>query len=514
MQIFPILIVVVILAADSGLAASETDLTLPAWGPAAIAIAPILAILLLVGLWMSWCRRRLGQGRSAHLIMTADRLLHVARWFMLVDYAAAVLLAGWLRAVRGVVGDLVLVDELLTMLPPILGVAALWWLHYPIDRALRQALLMRRLDLGKPVYPMPGRWRYVFRQLRLHLLLLLVPILLILGAAEAIHLALARLPDEPLPNWAGDAATFLVGLGVFLFAPLMARVLLSVHPLPNGPVRDELESICRHHRVRVRDFLLWGTDGSMINAAVMGLIGPLRYVLLTDALIETMTRRQVQAVMAHEVGHVRRHHMPWMVLSLLAVLLLSGIVVSLPFLLSEPLRVRWDARAIPWIEGAATAVAAILALIAFGWISRRFERQADTFAVQHLSRTGDEEADIPGDGASVTAEAAFALHSALQTIARLNTVDPHRRSWRHGSITWRQQYLNSIIGRPLDGLPIDRFIRRLKLAVVVVLLLGGGATALMEWQTRAEAPPATMHVNALDERAHLQTVLPRPDLLP
>ncbi|MDY7109298.1 MAG: M48 family metallopeptidase [Planctomycetota bacterium] len=514
MQIFPILVVVVILAADSGLAASEGDLALPAWGPATIAIAPILAILLMVGLWMRWCRRRLGQGRSAHLIMIADRLMHLARWLVLADYAAAVLLAGWLRTVRHTVGDLVLVDELLTMLPPILGAAALWWLHYPIDRALREALLMRRLDLGKPVYPMPGRWRYVFRQLRLHIFLLLVPILLILGSAEAISLGLARLPDGPLPEWAGDAATFAVGLGVFLLAPLMARVLLSVRPLPEGPVRDDLEHICRHHRVRVREFLLWGTDGSMMNAAVMGLIGPLRYVLLTDALIETMTRRQVQAVMAHEVGHVRRHHMPWMVLSLLAVLMLSGILVSLPFLLSEPLRVRWDARAIPWIEGAATGVAALLALIAFGWISRRFERQADTFAVQHLSRTGDDEADIPGDGQTVTAEAAFALHSALQTIARLNTVDPRRRSWRHGSIAWRQQYLNAIIGRPLDALPIDRFIRRLKLAVIVVLVLGGGATALIEWRTRREAPPPTMHVTEFDRPGQTEPALHRRDPAP
>lgn len=484
MQLFPILVVVVILAADGGLAVSEADLPVPGWASLTIAIAPVAALLLFVAGWMSWCRRRLARGQAAHLVIAADRLMNLARWLMLADYAAAVLLAGWLRTVRAAVGDLVLVDELITILPPVLGAAALWWVHYPIERTLREALLMRRLDLGKPVYSIPGRWRYVSRQLRLHILLLLVPVLLILAAAETIRLLLERLPDGKLPEWLGDGATFAVGLGVFLFAPLLARLVLSVRPLPEGPVRDDLTDICRRHRVRVREFLLWKTDGSMMNAAVMGLIGPLRYVLLTDALIETMTRRQVQAVMAHEIGHVRRHHMPWLVLSLLAVLLLAGMVVSAPFLLSESLRVRWDAQAVPWIEGAATAVAAILALIAFGWISRRFERQADTFAVQHLSGTEEDEAEDP---TSVTAEAAFALHSALQAIARLNTVDPNRRSWRHGSIAWRQAYLNSIIGRPLDALPIDRFIRRLKLAVLIVLLLGAGATVLTEWQAAREA---------------------------
>ena len=210
MQLFPILVVVVILAADGGLAVSEADLPVPGWASLTIAIAPVAALLLFVAGWMSWCRRRLARGQAAHLVIAADRLMNLARWLMLADYAAAVLLAGWLRTVRVAVGDLVLVDELITILPPVLGAAALWWVHYPIERTLREALLMRRLDLGKPVYSIPGRWRYVFRQLRLHILLLLVPVLLILAAAETIRLLLERLPDGKLPEWLADGATFAV----------------------------------------------------------------------------------------------------------------------------------------------------------------------------------------------------------------------------------------------------------------------------------------------------------------
>ena len=58
--------------------------------------------------------------------------------------------------------------------------------------------------------------------------------------------------------------------------------------------------------------------------------------------------------------------------------------------------------------------------------------------------------------------------------------DPHRRSWRHGSIAWRQAYLLTLIGRPLDALPIDRLIRRTKVAVAVILLLGVGAVVALE----------------------------------
>jgi len=495
MQLYPILVVAVILAADSGLAASRAEGPLPAWVATLIALGPVLAVLLLAAGWVRWCRRRLGQGRAPHLIIAGDRMMNLARWLILAAYVAAVLLAGWLDTVRAAMGDLILLDELVAMLPPILGAMALWWLYYPIERTLREALLVRRLDLGKPVYAIPRRLPYVVQQFRLHMLLLLVPILLILAAAESIHLLLDRLPGGVAPEWLADGTTFAAGLAIFLFAPLLARIVLSVRPLSDGPVRDDLVEICRRHQVRVREVLLWETDGSMMNAAVMGLIGPLRYVLLTDALIETMGRPQLQAVMAHEIGHVRRHHMPWLVMSLLAVLLLAGIAVTVPLLIGGWLPGGWEAQSIPWIEGAATALAAILAILAFGWISRRFERQADTFAVQHLSAA---EADGPEESGAVTAEAAFAMHSALQTIARLNTVDPHRRSWRHGSIAWRQAYLTSIIGHPLDALPIDRFIRWVKLAVAVILLLGGAGTALIEWQAAQETASDRPHLATAD----------------
>jgi STE24 endopeptidase len=270
-----------------------------------------------------------------------------------------------------------------------------------------------------------------------------------------------------------------LGVGVFLFAPLLARLVLSVERLGAGPVRDDLLAICRAHRVKVGQILLWKTDGSLINAAVMGLVGPLRFVLLTDALIETMPREQVQAVMAHEIGHVRRHHMPWLVASLIGMLMLAGYAVTVPLLLFHWWGVRWEGAMAEWVHGAATVVAGVLALLAFGWISRRIERQADTFAVQHLSRLQDD-----GTGRAsrfITPQAVEAMHGALGLIARLNNVDPHRPSWRHGSIAWRQAYLASIIGRGLDAVPIDRLIRRAKLIVAAILVLGIGASVALEW---------------------------------
>ena len=62
----------------------------------------------------------------------------------------------------------------------------LWWAWYPIERRLHEVALLQRLDRGLPVHLPPGRWPYVLSQLRLHVLLMLVPMLLILAVAEGL----------------------------------------------------------------------------------------------------------------------------------------------------------------------------------------------------------------------------------------------------------------------------------------------------------------------------------------
>ncbi|MCA9296748.1 MAG: M48 family metalloprotease, partial [Phycisphaerales bacterium] len=243
-------------------------------------------------------------------------------------------------------------------------------------------------------------------------------------------------------------------------------------------IRDDLLEVCRAHGVRVRNLLVWRTGGAMINAAVMGLIGPLRYVLLTDGLLEQLPREQVIAVMAHEIGHVRRHHLPWMILVMLAVMGVAALVVAGALALLDTLPLEWTEATLLVVDLGAIAVAFTLAMIAFGWVSRRFERQADTFAAQHMSGVVR---DADRAGREISATAVFAIAGALGSIALMNAVDPERPNWRHGSIRWRQAYLQSIIGRSVDALSIDRLVRRLKIVamIIVIALVGLQIWAMM-----------------------------------
>ncbi len=484
MPLYPIVLIAVMLAWDGGLRLVPDDgSSIGAWAVTALACGPVLVLVGLTQGGLLWCDRRLSGGDTPRAVLVAERLAHGARWLILVNHAVAVLVFGWLGTVREAMGDLILLDELVTIGPPVLGYLGTWWAYYPIERRVRDAVLLRRLDLGQPVYPAPSRGRYVLMQARLHLLLLLVPLMVILTLSEIISVSLAPWSDREWFAAVADLGTLAAGLTVFVFAPLMARWVLGVVPMPDGPIHDDLLTVCRAHKVKVRRLLVWKTDGSMLNAAVMGVFGWLRYVLLTDALLESPARRQVRAVMAHEIGHIRRHHMPWLIATLFATIFATGLVLEALSLLLARANVHRALDDQPRVDFLGTAVAVLMLFMVFGWVSRRFERQADTFAVQHLSRwpsTSENESEPQAQsrtsdraGETITVEAVQTMQQALHTIARLHAVALTRHSWRHGSIAWRSAYLASLIGRDASTLPIDRQVKRIKLAAAIALGLTG-----------------------------------------
>src|SRR5829696_9781819 len=106
---------------------------------------------------------------------------------------------------------------------------------------------------------------------------------------------------------------------VFLLAPELLRRVLQTQSLPDSPLRRRLERLCERVGMRYRDILLWRTQNNMGNAAVMGILPPVRYILLSDLLLERMDDEQIEAVFAHEVGHVVHRHMSWYVIFFLTV---------------------------------------------------------------------------------------------------------------------------------------------------------------------------------------------------
>lgn len=451
-----------------------------------ITLGGITFIALLTHVLIRAAGRRVDRRGSWRAVVFADRALGAGRIAIVALYAICVLALGWLDAVRYVIGDVVAADELLAMSPALLGIAAGWWSYYPIDRRLRESTMVRSLDEGATIYAPPTCAQYVWSNVRHNLLLTGVPIALVFTWSEALVMGANRLISRSQSGGAGHetarrAAIWLHGtsagngtlialqfvgvIGIFVAVPLVVRVVWDTIPLSAGPLRDRLLGLCTAERVRVRELLVWRTHGTMVNGAVVGLLGRLRYILLTDALLDGLPARQVEAVMAHEIAHIRRGHLIWFIVALVASV---GLVVfGAGFLAS---RTGWasdagadDGPAV--VQFAIIAMAFAAGLTVFGFVSRRFEWQADAFAAAHLSEKTPATVDPPSG--LVTAEAAAAMAGALESVARLNHVPRRKFSWRHGSIAGRQARLEGLVGQRIDSLPIDRTVRRLKRAAAV-----------------------------------------------
>lgn len=448
----------------------------PGWG--LLAVLLILKVMLAALFWLicHLTKRRLHEPRGRRWLRLLDRASGLYRCAVLLLYGLD-LFVGALRALRLHAVDTILLDEFLFMLPTLLLLAWNWWSYYPIDRRLREAAILSRIDAGLPIHPIWTRGQYLLAQLRHQIAMILVPLLVILAWEELVR----RFGPQAGADL-GQALLTVVGVGcVFLVAPVMIRYLWDTVPLPDGPLRQTLMAMCRQYRVGFQELLLWRTFGGMVNAAVMGLFAPVRYVLLTDALLEMLTQDQIEAVMAHELAHVRRQHLlgllvfafgfigllqsVWMWLVSQAAMMANNSML----LSHSPTAWKFDEKAL----AVATTVAIVVCWVPiFGWVSRRFERQADTFALQHLTRQDMTAGEVSSSDSPllIRERGAESMIHALQQVAELNNIPVNRRSWRHGSIVWRQVYLRKLVGQHVDNLAIDRQVRWIKVAGVVALV--------------------------------------------
>lgn len=405
-------------------------------------------------------RGRYRDAQRAEVVLLLSRLAAVGL------HAFNVLALGWLDAVRHATGNLVGVDELLACLPVLTVFTLGLYSFFPVDRRLRESVIIGALDQGRSLPPMLTRWQYIAGSLRHQVLWVLIPIACIMTWGEQTDRWAQR---HTLSSVEAGAAQFAGILALLLVMPAVMRRLWDTVSLGPGPLRDRLEAMCRDQGIRVRDLLVWRTHGTMINGAVMGFVPRFRYILLTDALIEHLPMQQIEAVMAHELGHVRRHHILWLgasaigSITVVSWLMLVGMELARPGLTNAE-----------WAQAVAGGASLGVGLLVFGLVSRRFEWQADAFAVQHMSGY-HRRADGPVE---LTPEAVEAMRGALESVARLNHIPRRRFTWRHGSIAARQERLEALAGLRADRLPIDRLGR---VIAVVAAVVGLAAAGLVVW---------------------------------
>jgi STE24 endopeptidase len=215
------------------------------------------------------------------------------------------------------------------------------------------------------------------------------------GAAVAVALGgpllagLLGVMERMGASWWLWAWALVVGfnlLAAWIYPTLLAPLFNRFTPLPEGELHEGILDLARRTGFRAGGVFVMDASRRTAhgNAYFTGLFGQKRIVLF-DTLVEALGAREVIAVLAHELGHFKLHHVRWAIARSVAA---SGVLF---FLLSRalPVYVFYAAFSLrPTVYGALVVFGMWFSLAGFllqpleNALSRRHEFAADAFAVR------------------------------------------------------------------------------------------------------------------------------------
>lgn len=176
---------------------------------------------------------------------------------------------------------------------------------------------------------------------------------------------------------------------VLFYSNLIVPLFNKQTPLPDGELKTAIKDFSDKVGFKIDN--IYVIDGSKrstkANAYFTGL-GAKKRIVLYDTLINDLTVNELVAVLAHEIGHYKKHHVIW---SLLLGVLQTGIVLFIFSLfvgspeLSAALGVKTPSFHIGLIAfGILYSPLSIITGLAMNIFSRKNEYQADDFAAKYF----------------------------------------------------------------------------------------------------------------------------------
>jgi Zn-dependent protease with chaperone function len=216
---------------------------------------------------------------------------------------------------------------------------------------------------------------------------------LVLGAIM-VEIVYAVIRIAPQRWWIIAWAVFV---GLFLLMAQLAPVVLlpifyKFKPLENDGLRERLTRLGERAGARVRGVYEWklSDKSKKANAALTGM-GSTRRIILSDTLLGNFSDDEIEAVLAHELGHHVHRHI------LKSIFTQVGITFFGFWLVNQALRFvigrNWfpvlnsrlyDFANLPLIVLVVTVLSFLLMPV-LNAISRRHEREADRYAWENIS---------------------------------------------------------------------------------------------------------------------------------
>jgi STE24 endopeptidase len=360
-----------------------------------------IVLILLLGRWAAqlWLDRLNEQNVRAHANAVPDAFkdsVDAATYAKSVQYTLA----------KSRFGRVQTTFDLLVLCVALFSGVLPWTLHWFADRfgvsAWAMAAYLFAVGVGLSLPGMPFEWHEQFRLEERFGFNTTTPKLWWLDRVKGLLLALALgypllVVILKLVAWTGAlwwlwawACLLAFQLLMVVLAPVLIMPLFNKFtPLPEGGLRERLLALGRRtgfqaHSIQVMD----GSKRSRHSNAFFTGFGRFRKIVLFDTLIQQLTETELEAVLAHEIGHYKKRHIPKMLLGSAAAALAAF------YLISRLANAEWFDRGFGFEPGGIAPALLLFALLAGAvtfwfsplahWWSRRYEYEADAFAAQTM----------------------------------------------------------------------------------------------------------------------------------
>ncbi len=181
---------------------------------------------------------------------------------------------------------------------------------------------------------------------------------------------------------------------VAVLAPVLILPLFNKFtPLPEGSLRERLLALAQRTRFRAKSIqVMDGSKRSRHSNAFFTGFGGFRKIVLFDTLVQQLHEPELEAVLAHEIGHFKKKHIP-KTLAVSAMGALAGLYV-----ISWLARQAWFFRGFGFEPGSIVPALLLFTLLSglvtfwfsplAHWWSRRHEYEADAFAARVMKEAG------------------------------------------------------------------------------------------------------------------------------
>ncbi len=356
----------------------------------------------------------------------------------------------------------------------ILLLTSYWWVLY--RKGLSESPLRENLEF---------RIRLILPFLVLYLTLAVLGDLL--GAIPSNEFQ--ELLKKPIGELASSVFCLIL---ILVFMPPMVRMMWGCVPFPKGQLRSLIEDFLKRTNVSCKEILIWPMSGGRsCTAAVLGLVPGFRYILFTPCLVKHLLPQEIEAVLSHEVAHLRHRHLLWYIffLGTFAIIIYRLFDPIGTWLISRHLFLEILTQLQHWPRALISFLAilpmGILLVLYFrflmGYFMRNFERQADLSVFETQGHPWN-------------------LINALEKVAILAGDIRNQPNWHHFSIAERVNFLDEVARRPIVR---DKYEKKLLLnkglfiGIASLLIIMPSLMPTQSWEDSANNNLTQLYIEQL-----------------